>query len=68
MVDYGIKPVDALKSATSLAGQVLHMNIGMVEPGAFTDLIAVEGNQVQEISTLRKVRFVMNAEIVYKPS
>jgi imidazolonepropionase-like amidohydrolase len=67
MVDYGMKPVDALKAATSVAGQVLHMNIGAVKQGFFADLIAVDGDPTQDIAALRKVKFVMKAGMVYKP-
>ena len=66
MVDYGMKPTDALKSATSIAGQVLHMNIGAVKQGYFADLVAVDGDPTQDIAALRKVKFVMKAGTVYK--
>ena len=61
MVDYGMKPVDALKSATSIAGRVLHLNVGGVKPGMFADLIAVEGDPTREISAIRRIRLVMKA-------
>ncbi len=48
-----------MKSATSIAGQVLHMEIGEVKPGMFADLIAVDGDPTQDIAALRKVKFVM---------
>lgn len=66
MVEYGMKPVDAVKAATSVAGRVLHMEIGSVKAGMLADLIAVDGNPVQEIGALRKVKFVMKAGVVYK--
>jgi imidazolonepropionase-like amidohydrolase len=66
MVAYGMPAVDALKSATSIAGKVLHMNIGRVQQGMFADLIAVEGDPTRDISALRRVRFVMKAGTVYK--
>jgi imidazolonepropionase-like amidohydrolase len=66
MVEYGMKPVDALKSATSIAGKVLHMNIGRVQQGLWADLIAVDGDPTTDITTLRKVRFVMKSGTVYK--
>jgi imidazolonepropionase-like amidohydrolase len=66
MVEYGMPPVDALKSATSIAGRVLHLDIGQVKPGMFADLIAVEGDPTKDISALRKVKFVMKAGAVYK--
>jgi imidazolonepropionase-like amidohydrolase len=67
MVDYGMPPLDALKAATSVAGRVLHMNIGEVKPGMFADLIAVDGDPATDISALRRVSFVMKAGTVYKP-
>ena len=66
MVDYGMKPTDALKSATSTAGQVLHMNIGWVKGGYLADLIAVDGDPTQDIAALRRVRFVMKNGQIYK--
>jgi imidazolonepropionase-like amidohydrolase len=66
MVDYGMKPDAALKSATSIAGQVLHMQIGLVKQGYLADLIAVDGDPTQDITALRHVRFVMKAGVVYK--
>ncbi len=66
MVEYGMPAVDALKSATSIAGRVLHLDIGQVKPGMFADLIAVEGDPTKDIAALRKVKFVMKAGTVYK--
>ncbi|HSE23401.1 MAG TPA: amidohydrolase family protein [Pyrinomonadaceae bacterium] len=68
MVSYGMTPVAALKSATSIDARVLHMGdkIGSVKPGLFADLIAVEGDPTQEISTLRKVKLVMKGGTLYK--
>ena len=66
MVDYGMKPVDALKSATSIAGQVLHLQIGTTKPGYFADLIAVDGDPTQDIAALRKVKFVVKAGTIYR--
>jgi imidazolonepropionase-like amidohydrolase len=67
MVDYGMPALDALKAATSVAGRVLHMNIGEVKPGMFADLIAVDGDPAADITALRRVKFVMKAGTVYKP-
>jgi len=68
MVEYGMTPVAALKSATSIAGKVLHMNIGRVQQGMFADLIAVDGDPTKDIATLHQehVKFVMKAGTVYK--
>ncbi|MGA3189721.1 MAG: amidohydrolase family protein [Bryobacteraceae bacterium] len=66
MVDYGMPTVEALKSATSVAGRVLHMDIGQVKPGMLADLIAVDGNPVTDITSLRRVKFVMKGGAVAK--
>ncbi len=66
MVDFGMSPVDALKAATSVAGQVLHMEIGAVKPGMLADLIAVDGDPTREISAIRRVNFVMKGGMIYK--
>ena len=67
MVAYGMPRLDALKAATSVAGRVLHMNIGEVKAGKFADLIAVDGDPATDITALRRVKFVMKAGTVYKP-
>jgi imidazolonepropionase-like amidohydrolase len=66
MVQYGMQPLAALKAATSVAGRVLHMDIGVVQPGAFADLIAVTGDPYRDISSLRHVMFVMKGGVVSK--
>src|SRR6266436_1982340 len=68
MVSWGMPVIDALRSATSIDARVLHMEdrIGRVKPGLFADLIAVEGDPAQDISALRRVRFVMKGGAVYK--
>ncbi len=68
MVSYGMPALDALKSATSVAGRVLRMEtqIGQVKAGLFADLIAVDGDPVKDISSLRRVKFVMKNGTIYR--
>jgi imidazolonepropionase-like amidohydrolase len=68
MVDYGMPAVAALKSATSVAARVLHMEtrIGAIKEGMLADLVAVEGDPAASIAALRTVRFVMKGGTVYR--
>jgi imidazolonepropionase-like amidohydrolase len=69
MVAYGMPPVDALKSATSTAARVLHMEnqIGAVKQNLFADLVAFDGDPTKDVSAVRRVKFVMKNGVVYKP-
>jgi imidazolonepropionase-like amidohydrolase len=67
MVSYGMPALDALRSATSVAARVLHLEtrVGMVKPGLLADLVAVEGDPARDVSALRRVGFVMkNGQVV----
>ncbi|MGH7710027.1 MAG: amidohydrolase family protein [Gemmatimonadaceae bacterium] len=70
LVDYGLTPVAALKAATSINARVLHVEdrIGAIRPGLLADLVAVEGDPLTNISSLRQVRFVMkDGTLVRRP-
>jgi imidazolonepropionase-like amidohydrolase len=66
MVRYGMRPIDALISATATAGRVFHMDIGQVKAGMLADVIAVDGDPTADISALRRVKFVMKDGTIYK--
>ncbi|HEX7180220.1 MAG TPA: amidohydrolase family protein [Thermoanaerobaculia bacterium] len=68
MVDYGMPPLDAIRSATVRGAELLRMEklIGTVEPGKYADIIAVEGDPLKDIGALERVVFVMKAGEVYK--
>ena len=66
----GEKPRDALMSAASLAAESLGLatTIGTVAPGYQADLVAVEGNPLEDITAVRRVVFVMRGGVVYRNS
>jgi len=68
MVEYGMKPVDALRSATTRAAELLRMekDLGTIEPGKWADMIAVDGDPLENIAALKRVVFVMKEGRVYK--
>ncbi|MDT7604578.1 MAG: hypothetical protein QOF61_2575 [Acidobacteriota bacterium] len=68
MVDYGMKPIEAIRAATTRASELLRMEkqIGSIEPGKFADIVAVEGDPLADITALARVRFVMKGGEVYK--
>jgi imidazolonepropionase-like amidohydrolase len=68
MVEFGMSPMDAIKSATSRAAEMLDASgqIGVLAPGAYADVIAVSGDPLQNIAELEKVSFVMKNGSVFK--
>src|SRR5216684_4047885 len=68
MVEFGMSPMDAIKSATSRAAEMLEMEgqIGVVAPGAFADIIAVDGDPLHDIKALENVQFVMKDGKVFR--
>jgi imidazolonepropionase-like amidohydrolase len=68
MVDWGMTPADAIRSATVTASELLGMQnqIGSIEVGKLADIVAVPGDPLQDITLLQKVDFVMKGGVVYK--
>jgi imidazolonepropionase-like amidohydrolase len=68
MVEAGIPPMYALQAATTHAAQLLGKtkDLGSIEAGKFADVIAVDGNPLEDIARMQSVNFVMKEGIVYK--
>lgn len=64
----GQDPMDAIVSATSLAARSLGLGdeLGRVAPGFTADLVAVDGNPLEDATAFRRVRFVMRDGIVQR--
>jgi imidazolonepropionase-like amidohydrolase len=68
MVEYGMKPLDVLKAATSVNAKAFHLenSVGSLRPGLKADVLIVSGNPSATISDVRKVLFVMKDGVVYR--
>ena len=68
MVEAGMPPLEAIRSATLGAAELLDQsqNLGRVEPGYSADLVAVAGNPLTDITILQRMAFVMKDGVVYK--
>ena len=68
MVRYGMSPMDAIRSATTVAAELLQSeaDLGAVEAGKYADIIAVDGDPLGNIAELEQVKFVMKNGQVYK--
>jgi imidazolonepropionase-like amidohydrolase len=66
-VQYGMTPMQAIKSGTSLAAELLGQQdqFGTIAPGMLADLIAVAGDPLRDITELQRVKFVMKGGTVY---
>ncbi len=67
MVKDGMKPIDALKTATSSDARLLGVSDrGTLEPGKLADVIAVPGDPTSDITATQRVSFVMKDGVVHK--
>jgi imidazolonepropionase-like amidohydrolase len=68
MVDYGMKPMDVLRSATSVNATVFGYadKIGRIKKGLLADLVMVAGDPSTSIQDIRRVLFVMKDGKIYK--
>lgn len=68
MIEAGMKPMDAIKSATIDAADLLGEKdkLGSIEPGKWADIVAVTGDPLTDSKVFGKVSFVMKGGVVYK--
>ena len=68
MVDAGMKPIDALLSATVNSAELLGIDdiLGTLEQGKLADIVAIPGNPLEDISLMERVSFVMKDGVVYR--
>ncbi len=68
MVQYGMTPMQAIQAATIHAAELIGWpdSIGAIETGRYADIIAVQGNPLENVRLLEDVQFVMKGGVVYK--
>lgn len=68
MVEYGMEPIMAIRSATVMASRLIdrERDLGTIESGKIADIIAVTGNPTEDISAMHDVVFVMKDGVVYR--
>jgi imidazolonepropionase-like amidohydrolase len=68
MVDYGMKPIDVLKSSTSINADVFGYGdkIGRIKKELFADIIAVTGDPSSDIKDIRKIKLVIKDGVICK--
>lgn len=68
MVEYGMTPMEAIQAATVHAAELMGWpdTVGAIEAGRYADIIAVDGNPLQNVRLLENISFVMKGGTVYK--
>ncbi|MGE0353736.1 MAG: amidohydrolase family protein [Gemmatimonadales bacterium] len=68
MVRYGMTPMQAIRSATSVAAALLDQqdNLGSIAPGRYADIIAVANDPLTDITELQRVKWVMKGGRIYR--
>jgi imidazolonepropionase-like amidohydrolase len=67
-VNYGMTPMQAIRTATTNAAELLGWSdkMGTIEAGKWADIVAVSGDPLKDITELERVKFVMKAGAVFK--
>ena len=68
--DCGVDPMAAMVSANSVAAEAMRLSdqTGTISPGLQADIIAIDGDPIKDITSVRRVVFVMKGGVVYKNS
>lgn len=68
MVAAGMKPMDAIIAATGSAADLIGdtQDIGLIQPGRFADIVAVNDDPLTDITVLEHIKFVMKGGVIYK--
>ena len=68
MVEWGMTPMEAIQAATRSAAEALDRSadVGAIAPGRYADLIAVDGDPLQDVRALETVAIVMKGGVIVK--
>ncbi|MEX2421105.1 MAG: amidohydrolase family protein, partial [Actinomycetota bacterium] len=68
MVKFGMTPMQAVQAATVGAAELMgwRERVGTIEPGTFADLVAVEGDPLDDVDLLTEIPFVMKGGRIVK--
>jgi imidazolonepropionase-like amidohydrolase len=68
MVEWGMKPVEAIRAATLTAAELMGWSniVGSLEAGSYADLIAVVGDPLSDVRLLESVKFVMKGGMIIR--
>ena len=68
MVKYGMTPIEAIRSATTVAADLMGMSaqVGTVETGKLADIVAVPGDPLADVNVLQNVNFVMKGGQIFR--
>ena len=68
MTEAGMSPLEAIRTATLNAAELLGetTDLGTVEAGKLADIVALDGDPIQDISALMRPTFVMKGGVAYR--
>jgi imidazolonepropionase-like amidohydrolase len=67
LVDRGMTPLQAIRAATTVAAELIDVDDrGRLAPGLLADVIAVDGDPLQDITATERVRFVMKDGVTFR--